>query len=146
MTQTDLGKAIGMAQTWVSKLEDPDYGKMTVSTLLRLAEAFDTDLEIKFRPFSRTLDSLSTQGPGYFSVPNFDEEFGADKEDREAVTARAGRLRQFPTADGNISRARVARQLPVRRANRSSCGQPSTAFDHPIPKQNPESVADDRRQ
>jgi transcriptional regulator with XRE-family HTH domain len=75
MTQTQLGEAIGMAQTWVSKLENPEYGKMTVATLLRLAtQAFHTDLEIKFRPFSETIDSLPTQGPDYFSVPSFDEE------------------------------------------------------------------------
>jgi transcriptional regulator with XRE-family HTH domain len=75
MTQKDLGEAIGMAQTWVSMLENPDYGKMTVATLLRLAEAFDTDLEIKFRPFSRILDTLPEQGPEYFSIPSFAEEF-----------------------------------------------------------------------
>jgi len=75
MTQKQLGDAIGMAQTWVSKLENPDYGKMTVATLLRLAtDAFDTDLEIKFRPFSETISSLPRQGPGYFHVPSFEEE------------------------------------------------------------------------
>lgn len=77
MTQQQLGDAIGMAQTWVSKLENPDYGKMTVSTLLRLANAFDTDLEIKFRPFSRTIHDLPAQGPDYFRVPSFKEEVEA---------------------------------------------------------------------
>lgn len=78
MTQKELGDAIGMAQTWVSRLENPDYGKMTVATLLRLAEAFDTDLEIKFRPFSRTIDTLPQQGPDYYDVPGFEEEFGSE--------------------------------------------------------------------
>lgn len=85
MTQAKLGEAIGMAQTWVSKLEDPEYGKMTVATLLRLAGAFDADIEIKFRPFSRTLDSLPTQGPDYFYVPTFDEEFGSGESDSETI-------------------------------------------------------------
>jgi transcriptional regulator with XRE-family HTH domain len=96
MTQKELGDAIGMAQTWVSKLENPEYGKMTVATLLRLAEKFDTDLEIKFRPFSKTLDSLPTQGPEYFAVPSFDEEFGSEKlapEDLQKVEAIEKRLR-----------------------------------------------------
>jgi len=68
---------------------------MTVATLLRLAEAFDTDLEIKFRPFSRTLDSLATQGPEYFVVPSFDDEYGAGelgREDQEKVKAIEERL------------------------------------------------------
>jgi transcriptional regulator with XRE-family HTH domain len=96
MTQKELGDAIGMAQTWVSKLENPDYGKMTVATLLRLAEAFDTDLEIKFRPFSKALDSLPIQGREYFVVPSFDEEFSLEvlaPEDLKKVKAIEDRLR-----------------------------------------------------
>lgn len=93
MTQAKLGEAIGMAQTWVSKLEDPDYGKMTVATLLRLAHAFDTDIEIKFRPFTETLNTLPTQGPNYFYVPSFDDEFGmAEADDIHKVQSIAGRL------------------------------------------------------
>lgn len=98
MTQKELGDALGMAQTWISKLEDPDYGKMTVATLLRLANAFDADLEIKFRPFSKTLDALPTQGPEYYRVRSFEEEFGAENlnaEDMAKVQAidarRSGR-------------------------------------------------------
>ena len=74
MTQQQLGNAIGMAQTWISRLEDPEYGKMTVATLLRLAGAFDTDLEVKFRPFSRALHELSKQGQEYFEVRGFEDE------------------------------------------------------------------------
>jgi len=109
MTQTKLGDAIGMAQTWVSKLENPEYGKMTVATLLRLAEAFDTDLEIKFRPFSRTLDSLPMQGSAYFYVPGFDEEFGSEElipEDREKVKSIEERLISA------TQRAAIAGNLP----------------------------------
>ena len=75
ISQKELGDAIGMAQTWVSKLENPDYGKMSVSTLLRLAHEFDTDLEIKFRPFSTTIDRLPKQSDDYFLVPSFKDEF-----------------------------------------------------------------------
>lgn len=77
MTQKELGEKLGMAQTWVSKLENPEYGKMTVTTLLRLANVFDTDLEIKFRPFSTTLDRLPSQGSEYFRVASFEEELPA---------------------------------------------------------------------
>jgi transcriptional regulator with XRE-family HTH domain len=79
MSQAILGNAIGMAQTWVSKLENPDYGKMTVATLLRVANAFDTDLEIKFRPFSTTINALPRQREDYFDVPGFDDEFGEEE-------------------------------------------------------------------
>jgi transcriptional regulator with XRE-family HTH domain len=106
MTQKSLGDAIGMAQTWVSILENPEYGKMTVATLLRLAEAFDTDLEIKFRPFSRTLDTIPTQGPDYFAVPSFQEEFGASPlapEDMEKVRNIEERLQPSPAMESVLS-------------------------------------------
>jgi len=74
MTQKQLGDAIGKAQTWISVLEDPEYGKMSVATLLSLAQAFDTDLEIKFRPFSKALHELVNQDTGYFAVRTFEQE------------------------------------------------------------------------
>jgi transcriptional regulator with XRE-family HTH domain len=77
MTQAQLGTLMGKAQPWISQLENPDYGKWTVATLLDLADAFDTDLEIKFRPFSRSLYELSHQNHEYFQVQSFDEELPA---------------------------------------------------------------------
>src|ERR1700691_1237153 len=74
MTQKQLGDAIGKAQTWISVLEDPEYGKMSVATLLSLAAAFGTDLEIKFRPFSKALHELTKQNANYFEVRSFEEE------------------------------------------------------------------------
>ena len=97
MSQTKLGEELGMAQTWVSKLENPDYGKMTVATLLRLADAFDTDLDIKFRPFSTTIDELPRQGKEYFDVPSFDEEFSLEKLSKEdEAKALARQFRSEP--------------------------------------------------
>jgi transcriptional regulator with XRE-family HTH domain len=103
MTQKQLGDALGMAQTWVSKLESPDYGKMSVATLLRLAEAFDTDLEIKFRPFSVALDVLPSQGPEYFVVPSFEEEkiVIEAKLAREDTAVNAWTSAASPTANAN---------------------------------------------
>ena len=110
MTQKTLGEAIGMAQTWISKLEDPEYGKMTVATLLRLAKAFDADLEIKFRPFSKLLDCLPVQGPEYFTVPSFEEEFGMDSlaaEDIAKVLAIDERRPKAPTQQDDGAKSRI---------------------------------------
>lgn len=104
MTQTQLGEKLGMAQTWVSKLENPEYGKLTVATLLRLAEAFDTDLEIKFRPFSETLGSLPKQGPEYFRVASFQEEF-----EEHAVLSQKDLARVLPFLVDDQQRQDAAR-------------------------------------
>ena len=86
MTQTELGERLGKAQAWVSKLEDPSYGKVTVGTLLQVADAFDVDLEIKFRPFSKMLDEVSRQDASYYSMPSFDLEFGEPEISAEEST------------------------------------------------------------
>lgn len=74
MTQTEMSERVGKAQPWISLVENPNYGKWTVATLLDFAIAFDTDLEIKFRPFSKALHELSRQTQEYFRVSSFEEE------------------------------------------------------------------------
>jgi len=74
LSQKDLGERIGAAQTWVSKLEDPNYGKLTLSTLLRLASAFDVGLEVDFVPFSKVLDNALDLMPQSWQVPSFEDD------------------------------------------------------------------------
>lgn len=47
-SQKDLAEKIGTKQSAVSRLEDPAYGKYSISTLFKLADAFDLGLQIKF--------------------------------------------------------------------------------------------------
>jgi transcriptional regulator with XRE-family HTH domain len=56
MTQGKLGKAAHMAPERISILEDPNAeSKPTLNTLLRLAEALDVGLDVRFVPFSTVL-------------------------------------------------------------------------------------------
>lgn len=59
MTQTALAEAAGMSQNNVSRLESPDYGKHTVSSLKRIAQALDVALIVRLVPFSQYIDWLS---------------------------------------------------------------------------------------
>ena len=74
MSQTELGEKAGMAQAWVSKLEDPNYGRLTISTLLRIASAFDVGLYVDFVPFSEILNRSTSLSRNSFEAMNFDEE------------------------------------------------------------------------
>lgn len=88
LSQKELGeKAGGMAQAWVSKLEDPNYGKLTISTLLRIASACDVGLYIDFVPFSQVLNSATTLSEECFSVPSFDEDSAMSGEELDALSA-----------------------------------------------------------
>lgn len=54
-TQTELAEAAGMAQSRISLLEDPSYEKFSLTTLKRLATAFDVVFVGRFVTFSEML-------------------------------------------------------------------------------------------
>ena len=73
-TQHKLAEVSGMSQPRISLLEDPNYEKMTLSTLKRVASAFDVALVVRFAPFSELLlwaNSASSQNLG---VPSFKDD------------------------------------------------------------------------
>jgi len=47
-TQEDLGEALGVPQSQVSRIENREYGRLSLSTLQDLASAFDVGLLVKF--------------------------------------------------------------------------------------------------
>lgn len=46
--QKKLAEILGKPQSVVSRLEDPDYGKLSVQSLLEIASAFDVALLVQF--------------------------------------------------------------------------------------------------
>src|SRR5450432_2620024 len=54
-SQAELGNEADMRQNAISRLEDAENGTPSLTTLLRLAHAFDLALLVKFVPFSRLL-------------------------------------------------------------------------------------------
>src|SRR3954470_21154687 len=48
LTHKELGSVGGKPQSTIRRLENLEYGKWNVSTLLELAEAFDVALEVRF--------------------------------------------------------------------------------------------------
>lgn len=50
-TQGELGQRSDKKQNVISRIENPDYGKVTISTLLSLAAAFDVALQVRFVSF-----------------------------------------------------------------------------------------------
>jgi transcriptional regulator with XRE-family HTH domain len=72
-TQWDLGNQLKKGQNAVSRLEDPDYGRLTVKTLTELASAYDVGLLVKFVPFSKFLTETATT-PSQLEAIGFEKE------------------------------------------------------------------------
>jgi len=58
-SQERLAGETKMPQNAISRLESPDYGKPTLTTLRRLAVAFDVGLAVRFVPFTEMVDWVS---------------------------------------------------------------------------------------
>jgi transcriptional regulator with XRE-family HTH domain len=58
-TQKQLAERLGTKQPAIVRLEQPGYGRFTLSTLKQLAEIFDVGLVVKFVPFGWLLDSAT---------------------------------------------------------------------------------------
>ena len=80
-SQEELADLVGMPQTAISRLESPNYGKPTITTLKRMARVHDVALVVRFVPFSKLVDWVS--GTPYLEnglssdaldVPSFEEE------------------------------------------------------------------------
>ncbi|MER9677508.1 helix-turn-helix transcriptional regulator [Mesorhizobium sp. M0208] len=73
-TQSDLAAATGMAQSRISLLEDPSYDRVNITTLKRIASAFDVGLAVTFVPFSGVLKQAIDDRDKRFSVQSFAED------------------------------------------------------------------------
>jgi transcriptional regulator with XRE-family HTH domain len=73
-SQAELGERAGMRQNAISRLEDAESGTPSITTLLRLAQAFDVALLVKFVPFSKLLSEFADASFEALSAQSFDEE------------------------------------------------------------------------
>ena len=73
-TQVELGNRTNKAQESISQLENPDYGKHTISTLRKLADAFDVAILVRFVPFSELVEWTIELTPEKLAPPSYDKE------------------------------------------------------------------------
>ena len=76
-TQQELGVRAGnMAQERIHHIENPDYGRLSVSTLKRLASAFHVALEVRFISYSELVDRMLSRTPEMLSPPAIENDRG----------------------------------------------------------------------
>lgn len=95
-TQERLGELIGTAQEAISKLESPDYGRYSLTTLKKLAAAFDVALLVRFVPFTELVEWTIGLTPERLTPPSYDEE-------RKQVIVPSMILPRMPYADVTAS-------------------------------------------
>jgi transcriptional regulator with XRE-family HTH domain len=74
MSQGELAEKTGMKQSRISAIERPGYGNLTLTTLKRLAAAFDVALIVRFAPFSDLVEWSENFSPDTFHVPCYHED------------------------------------------------------------------------
>ncbi len=86
-TQGQFAEQLGMkySNNVSARLENPNYGKQTITTLKNIAKTCDVGLVVWFVPFGRLIDWAtctpyqdSGLTPDFYNIPSFSQEFGMD--------------------------------------------------------------------
>lgn len=73
-SQGELARRLGTTQAVVSRLENPDYGRLSLQTLFQLSKAFDTGLQVRFVSLVTMLKETYHPKHANRLVPAFEEE------------------------------------------------------------------------
>lgn len=74
LSQTDLARRIGSKQSAISRAEDTTYGRHRLETLVKIANAFDCALQIKFIPYSKLAKDSADLTPAALYAKSYEEE------------------------------------------------------------------------
>lgn len=85
--QKTLEEKAGIGQTAISRLEDPDYGRQSLTTLKKIAAVFDVALEVRFIPFSELAESVNELSPAFYLPASFPEDLRAHDSNQAAAGA-----------------------------------------------------------
>ncbi|WP_334166303.1 helix-turn-helix transcriptional regulator [Achromobacter mucicolens] len=70
MSQAQLASSIGSRQSSISRMEDPEYGNHSLGTLVKLANAFQCALSVKFISFGQlAVESTDLSPRALFAAP-----------------------------------------------------------------------------
>jgi transcriptional regulator with XRE-family HTH domain len=86
-SQEDLAKEADKTQSVISRLEDPDYGKLSLQSCLEIAVAYDLPLLVQFVEWDDWLYRMSNVSPSALRKRSFDAEKLLEKHRRLSATA-----------------------------------------------------------
>lgn len=105
LSQAELARELGTSQNAIYRLENPSYGKHSISTLKKVAAFFDVGLVVRFTPISEIMQWTLTMGENTINVPTAKDDVelnraaeGIDPSRRE-TDARTGKTPTEASAD-----------------------------------------------
>ena len=104
LTQGAFGEKIGKPQSVVARLEDPNYGNMSIQTLLEIASRLDVGLLVKFVPFGRVILDARNLTHAELAPLSYEAEKKANAVTTPAQDTRYARL---GTINGGYGAART---------------------------------------
>ena len=73
-SQKKLAEACNKPANVITRLENPNYGRVSVKTMLELADAFDVGLSVRFVPFGEMAAENEDLSIEALNVPSFEDE------------------------------------------------------------------------
>lgn len=80
LSQAQLAKKLGTRQSAITRLEDPNYGRQSISVLHKVARFFDVATWVEFVSFSTVLRRTADLSPRVLEPTPYPQEFRADGE------------------------------------------------------------------
>lgn len=77
-SQEALGEKLGTSQNAICRLESPDYGRASISTLKKIASVFDVALVVRFVRFSTLVNDILDLSTESVIVDKFEEDKGLE--------------------------------------------------------------------
>jgi transcriptional regulator with XRE-family HTH domain len=132
-SQKKLGEEASKPQNVISRLENPEYGKLNIQTLNELAAAFDVALLVRFVSFGELTAHVADLSPEALAVPEFsaDPAFAAVREKPEGAEALSEDLNGQPGIAEGLSAAGQDKEAPGRSAARGGDTAASQTFPPP---------------
>ena len=123
LSQSELAEKTGTHQSAISRLENTDYGRMSVQTLIDLATAMDVALVVKFASYEDFLSQHSDVRPSALSAESFSETYERCANSTKQREISDGLMRKF----AEISNNNTLSQLPRNKLDLQNSTQSGSA-------------------
>ncbi len=100
-TQKKLALKAGMEQSRISALEDVNYDQWSISTLKRLAEAFDVTLNVSFGKFTDKIEEIAHFNHESLAIPSRMDDLASLHQNESNNKASSSHLRLVYNADAD---------------------------------------------